>query len=82
MTLFLADSVSAPRSRAVVRRFASAGDLRARLRAAAPPPDVILHAAAVSDYAPIAVRGKVASGRARWTIELRPRAGGPRRARG
>ena len=72
VTLFLADSVAAPRSRARIRRFVSAGDLRDALRAAAPSPDLILHAAAVSDYAPSAVRGKVESGRARWQVELRP----------
>ncbi len=73
VTLFLAESVPAPRSRAIrIERFVTSAHLRARLRAAAAAPDIIVHAAAVADYAPVPARGKVASGRAAWTITLSP----------
>lgn len=74
VTAFLADGVAAPASRRVeVERFQTARELRERLLArAATPPDAILHAAAVSDYAPRRVRGKVRSGQSRWTLELFP----------
>jgi len=74
VTLFLAEHAPAPRSRRTrLRRFVTSGDLRARLQETRPAPDVVLHAAAVSDYAPAPVRGKVASGRPAWTLRLLPR---------
>lgn len=74
VTAFLAEGVPAPRSpRICVERFVTTADLERRLFAARRvAPDAILHAAAVSDYAPRPIRGKVASGGARWTLELRP----------
>jgi phosphopantothenoylcysteine decarboxylase/phosphopantothenate--cysteine ligase len=73
VTLFLARHATPPRSpRVRVVPFTTAAELRARLLAARPAPDAVLHAAAVSDYAPVAARGKVRSGQARWTVELRP----------
>ncbi len=73
VTAFLAEGVAAPRSpRIRVERFVSTADLERRLLGRRDAPDAILHAAAVSDYAPRPIRGKVASGRARWTLELRP----------
>lgn len=74
VTAFLAEGVSAPRSKRIrVERFVTTADLERRLigeRRAAP--DAILHAAAVSDYAPRRVRGKVGSGRPRWRLDLLP----------
>jgi phosphopantothenoylcysteine decarboxylase/phosphopantothenate--cysteine ligase len=74
VTLFLADAVPAPRSRRIrVVRFTTSADLRERLAAAAaPPPDAIVHAAAVSDYAAVPVRGKIPSGRPGLSLRLRP----------
>jgi len=74
VTAFLAEGVPAPRSKRIrVERFVSTADLERRLCAdARTAPDAILHAAAVSDYAPRPVRGKVGSGKARWTVALRP----------
>jgi phosphopantothenoylcysteine synthetase/decarboxylase len=71
--LFLAALSPAPRSRRIrVERFVTSADLRERLQAATPRPDVIVHAAAVSDYAPAPQRGKVPSGKASWRVVLRP----------
>ncbi len=73
VTLFLAQHVVAPRSpRIDVVRFESSAQLRTALLAAQPAPDAILHAAAVSDYAPRPLRGKFASGQGGWRLELRP----------
>lgn len=73
VTLFLADHAVAPRSARVrVVRFVTTVQLRAALRAERPSPDAILHAAAVSDYAPRPLRGKFASGQRGWRLELRP----------
>jgi phosphopantothenoylcysteine synthetase/decarboxylase len=56
-----------------VERFSTTADLRAKLLSRKRrAPDAILHAAAISDYAPRRIAGKVRSGRARWVIELRP----------
>jgi len=73
VTLFLAELVTAPRSpRIALRRFVTAAQLRRALRAERRAPDAIVHAAAVADYAPVPVRGKVPSGRSSWTLTLRP----------
>ncbi len=73
VTLFLADHVAAPRSKRIrVVRYVTAAQLAAALAAARPRPRVILHAAAVSDYAPRPTSGKMASGKSSWVIELRP----------
>jgi phosphopantothenoylcysteine decarboxylase/phosphopantothenate--cysteine ligase len=73
VTLFLAAQAPAPRSRSIdVVRFVTTAELAAALRSRRKRPDAIAHAAAVSDYAPRARRGKVKSGAARWTLELRP----------
>jgi phosphopantothenoylcysteine synthetase/decarboxylase len=74
VTAFLAEGVPAPRSaRIAVVRFTTSADLsRALLRGARTPPDAILHAAAISDYAPQPLRGKVKSGAARFTLVLHP----------
>lgn len=71
VTLFAAEHVAAPRSaRIEVVRFVTSAQLRRALSAAGPPPDAILHAAAVSDYAPRPQAGKVRSGRRVWRVEL------------
>jgi phosphopantothenoylcysteine decarboxylase/phosphopantothenate--cysteine ligase len=74
VTAFLAEGVPAPRSKRIrVERFVSTADLERSLCAdARAAPDAILHAAAVSDYAPRPVRGKVGSGKSHWTVELWP----------
>jgi phosphopantothenoylcysteine synthetase/decarboxylase len=77
VTLFLAEHAPAPRSRRIrIERFVTSADLRARLRAAAPEPDAIVHAAAISDYAPPPPHGarpaKVPSGLTSWTLVLAP----------
>ena len=73
VTLFLADHATAPRSKAIrVVRFVTAAELRAALRGARPAPDVIVHAAAVADYAPRPLAQKKKSGASRWRIELIP----------
>jgi phosphopantothenoylcysteine synthetase/decarboxylase len=74
VTAFLAEGVAAPRtSRIAVVRFTTAADLSGELlRVGRPPPDAILHAAAVSDYAPRPVTGKLKSGAPRLTLVLKP----------
>jgi phosphopantothenoylcysteine synthetase/decarboxylase len=74
VTAFLAEGVAAPRSsRIAVVRFTTSADLaRALLEGGRRPPDAILHAAAVSDYAPRRLRGKVKSGAPRFTLVLHP----------
>lgn len=73
VTLFLAAHVPAPRLRALrIVRFVTTADLAQSLRRTRPPPAVILHAAAISDYAPRPLRGKFKSGARSWRIELRP----------
>jgi len=73
VTLFLAEHAPAPRSpRIALVRFVTSADLSRALRARRRAPDVIVHAAAVSDYAPRPQRGKVSSGKASWTVELAP----------
>lgn len=73
VTLFLADHAVAPRSKRIrVVRFVTSAQLRAALQAERPAPAAILHAAAVSDYAPRPVRGKFASGSGSWRVEMRP----------
>jgi phosphopantothenoylcysteine synthetase/decarboxylase len=66
--------VAAPRSERIeVIRFTTTADLsRELLRGGRRPPDAILHAAAVSDYAPRPVRGKLKSGAPRLTLILHP----------
>ncbi len=73
VSLFLAAHASAPRSRSIrIVRYVTTADLAAALRACRRSPDAIVHAAAVSDYAPRPRRGKVKSGAERWWVELRP----------
>jgi phosphopantothenoylcysteine synthetase/decarboxylase len=74
VTAFLAEGVAAPRSRRIaVVRFTTSADLaRELLRGGRRRPDAILHAAAVSDYAPRPVRGKLKSGAARLSLVLHP----------
>ncbi len=45
--------------------------LRAELSGPAPP-DAVVHAMAVLDYAPEPVEGKTPSGRSEWTLRMRP----------
>jgi len=71
----LAEDVPAPAPHPglALARFRTAGDLHDLLVADAEPgPDALVHAAAVADYAPEACAGKVPSGRAEWTLRLRP----------
>lgn len=54
-------------------RFTTTAELsRELLRGGRAPPDAILHAAAVSDYAPRPVRGKIKSGAPRLVLVLHP----------
>jgi phosphopantothenoylcysteine decarboxylase/phosphopantothenate--cysteine ligase len=79
VTAFLAEAVPEPAAAPLlrVRRFLRSQDLADALLGPGPSgapsvssPDVILHAAAVSDYAPRPVDEKVASGKAVWNLEL------------
>lgn len=74
MTAFLAEGVAAPRApRIAVVRFTTSADLsRELLRGGRRRPDAILHAAAVSDYAPRPVPGKLKSGAPNLTLVLKP----------
>jgi phosphopantothenoylcysteine decarboxylase/phosphopantothenate--cysteine ligase len=73
VTLFLAEHVPAPRTSAIeLVRFVTAADLRRELLRPRPAPAAILHAAAVSDYAPRPLPGKKRSGGPRWRIVLEP----------
>lgn len=56
-----------------VQRYTRSEDLlRLLLEETAEEPDCIVHAAAVSDYAPEPLQGKVASGAPEWTLRLLP----------
>lgn len=73
VTLFLAEHATAPRSSRIrIVRFVTTAELAAALNRARPAPDAIVHAAAVSDYAPIPRQGKQRSGAARWRVDLKP----------
>jgi hypothetical protein len=54
--------------------FESTSDLMARMErwVRANPRGIVIHAAAVGDYAPRPSEGKVSSGQARWSLELGP----------
>jgi wyosine [tRNA(Phe)-imidazoG37] synthetase (radical SAM superfamily) len=57
-----------------VEPFESTSDLMVRMErwVRANPRGVVIHAAAVGDYAPQPSTGKVSSGQARWDLQLRP----------
>ena len=72
--LLLADYVPAPvpHERLVVDRFSTAETLQRQLTEPESGPDLLIHAAAVADYAPEPMSGKVSSGQDVWSLTLRP----------
>ena len=72
--LMMGRGAELPESTALLclERFVTAADLSLLLleEAGQPVPDVVIHAAAVADYAPKEESGKVASGQEHWTLVM------------
>ena len=69
--LLLAADISVPAEHPNLKvdRYESATELLDRMLER-PGPDALVHAAAVADYAPQPISGKVPSGQDRWTLEM------------